>query len=103
MKSSALAHNFLFASMNPNAPLPYQKKLQIQLHPNSIKSLSSIILNKYELESRTPIIANSHGHCPYIPHPPHKTFDLFLPPLPNPLQHNGLNFIEMNGIEITPN
>lgn len=32
---------------------------------------------------------------------PHKTFDLFLPPLPNP--HNGLNFIEMIGIELTPN
>ncbi len=34
---------------------------------------------------------------------PHKTFDLFLPPLHNPLHHNGLNFIEMIGIELTPN
>ncbi len=33
----------------------------------------------------------------------HKTFDFFLPPLPNPLHHNGLNFIEMIGIELTPN
>jgi hypothetical protein len=101
MKSSALAHNFLFTSMIPNATLPYQKILQIQLHPNSIKSLSSIILNKMNLNQGLPLLPIHMAIAPTSP-TTHKTFHLSLPPLPNPLHHNGLNFIEMIHIELTP-
>jgi hypothetical protein len=55
------------------------------------------------LNQGLPLLPIHMAIAPTSPTPPHKTFDLFLPPLPNPLQHNGLNFIEMNGIEITPN
>ncbi len=61
------AQILFFMSTIPSFTLPHFIFLQIHLHLNSIRSLSTIIFNKCEFKSRIPFNTNMHGHLLPIP------------------------------------